>query len=200
MGKQSLQLQRFLSISLHLQRRQANLFKMRLLLEMIAMRDGDGLKPYEAATDIQEGVLDKNADQAFDLEGFLPYRLAAASSHVSREFAALYRDQFGLSLAEWRILAHLSQVREVSVRDIYDRVDMDKSKVSRAAASLEQAGLVEKLANLDDRRLVSLSLTEAGQNLIGKIIPLALAFQERLLSRLGKTASVLDEGLDRLTD
>ena len=135
----------------------------------------------------------------FKLDAFLPYRLAVAASHVSREFAALYQEQFGISLPEWRILAHLSQIEKVSVRDIHDRVDMDKSKVSRAAARLERAGLVEKLLNPEDRRLVSLSLTEEGRTLVGKIIPIALAFQERLIDRLGDAPEALVAGLDRLS-
>ena len=134
----------------------------------------------------------------FDLEGFLPYRLAVAASHVSREFAALYRDRFGISLPEWRILAHLSQTDEVSVRDIHERVDMDKSKVSRAATRLEESGLIEKRTNPNDRRLVSLSLTDGGRKLIGQIIPVAEAFQDQLLSRLGSIAPDLDQGLSRL--
>ena len=140
-----------------------------------------------------------DAPTTFDLDKFLPYQLAAAASHVSREFAALYREEFGISPAEWRILAHLSQTEKVSVRDIHDRVDMDKSKVSRAAARLEQAGLVEKLANRTDRRLISLSLTVAGQDLVARIMPLALAFQERLVQRLGDIAPLLTAGLDRLS-
>lgn len=136
----------------------------------------------------------------FDLDDFLPYRLAVAASHVSREFATLYREKFGISPAEWRILAHLSQTQKVSVRDIHRRVDMDKSKVSRAAARLEEAGLVEKLANRSDRRLVSLSLTTAGHDLVGRIIPMALAFQDRLIQRLGDVAPILTAGLDRLTE
>jgi len=136
----------------------------------------------------------------FDLNGFLPYRLAVAASQVSREFAALYRKKFGISPAEWRILAHLSQTEKVSVRDIHERVDMDKSKVSRAATRLEQAGLVEKLVNPGDRRLVSLSLTTAGHDLVARIIPVALAFQERLRLRLGEMAPDLAAGLDRLTE
>ena len=136
----------------------------------------------------------------FDLNDFLPYRLAVASSQISREFAALYRKEFGISLAEWRILAHLSQTEKVSVRDIHERVDMDKSKVSRAAARLEQAGLLEKLTNRGDRRLVSLSLTAEGRALIGRIIPMALTFQEHLVKRLGDVAPGLNAGLDRLTE
>lgn len=141
-----------------------------------------------------------DATMMFELDMFLPYRLAVASSHVSREFAALYRKEFDISIPEWRILAHLSQMDEASVRDIHERVDMDKSKVSRAATRLEQAGLVRKQVNADDRRLVVLSLTLKGRDLICRIKPIALAFQAQLYASLGKTAPALAAGLDRLID
>ena len=38
---------------------------------------------------------------------------------------------------EWRVIANLTQKEAVSVRDIFERVDMDKSKVSRAASRLD---------------------------------------------------------------
>ncbi len=121
----------------------------------------------------------------FDLSQFLPYQLAAAAERVSRDFAEIYRRQFGISIPEWRVLAHLAQAGEVSVRDIEGRVAMEKSKVSRAASRLEAAGYVAKRINTDDRRLVSLSLTAEGQALMQRLIPLALDYQAQLLKRLG---------------
>ena len=56
-------------------------------------------------------------------------------------FARRYGAESGISIPEWRVLAHLAEGGPVSVRDIHARVDMDKSKVSRAAARLEEAGL-----------------------------------------------------------
>ena len=111
--------------------------------------------------------------ERFDLEGFLPYLLAVAASRVSREFSDRYRKEFGLSIPEWRVLAHLSQDRAVSVRDIFERVDMDKSKVSRAAARLQQAGLIHKETNPADRRLVTLRLTARGKRLMRRVAPVA---------------------------
>lgn len=134
----------------------------------------------------------------FDLLDFLPYQLAAASERVSREFADLYRRKFGISVAEWRVLAHLNQSGEVSVRDIETRVGMEKSKVSRAVSRLEAAGLVSKRVNPTDRRLLSLTLTGDGRDLIGRIVPLALEFQARLADRLGSDAAVLSRALQTI--
>lgn len=135
---------------------------------------------------------------SFRLDDFLPYRLSVAAARVSRRFAALYEAEAGVSNPEWRVLAHLSQAGSVSVRDIYARVDMDKSKVSRAAARLEEAGLVEKSDDREDRRLVALSLTPAGQRLMARFSEIADAFQEELVFELGPDAAALDRALGRL--
>ena len=134
----------------------------------------------------------------FDLGAFLPYRLAVISARVSRDFAERYRAEAGISIPEWRVLAHLAQAGEVSVRDIHERVDMDKPKVSRAASRLEEAGLVAKVENGSDRRLVSLSLTPEGRAVMARLAPLALAYQAELVAELGEAAAGFEDGLSRL--
>ena len=136
----------------------------------------------------------------FDLSAFLPYQLATAAARVSRGFAGRYRAEFGLSIPEWRVLAHLAQSGVVSVREIQARVDMDKSKVSRAAARLESAGLIVKAANAADRRLLDMTLTPAGQALMGRIRPVADAYQAEVLATHGPDAEPFRRALIRLRD
>ena len=136
--------------------------------------------------------------EIFDLSAFLPYQLATAAARVSRGFAERYRAEFGLTIPEWRVLAHLAQSGAVSVREIHARVDMDKSKVSRAAARLETAGLVAKGANATDRRLLDMTLTDAGRDLVARILPVADAFQAEVLAQLGPDAEPFRRALVRL--
>jgi DNA-binding MarR family transcriptional regulator len=135
-----------------------------------------------------------------DLADFLPYRLNAAAARVSRAFARRYRDDFGLSIPEWRVLAHLHAASgtPVSVRDIEAHAEMEKSTVSRAAARLAQAGLVARAAQDADRRLIALTLTDRGCDLMTRLIPVALAFQAELLAELGPAAPGLSAALDAL--
>lgn len=135
---------------------------------------------------------------SFDLSDFLPYQLAVASSRISREFAERYRAEFGLTIPEWRVLAHLAQSDAVSVREIHARVDMDKSKVSRAAARLEASGLIEKRENVEDRRLLDMRLTAKGRDLIARIVPIADAFQSDLIRKLGDLSPDFCAGLQKL--
>lgn len=134
----------------------------------------------------------------FRLSAFLPYQLAVAAAHVSRAFAERYRAEFGLSIPEWRVLAHLAQETAVSVREIHHRVDMDKSKVSRAAARLEASGLIEKRENPEDRRLLDMRLTAKGRDLIARIVPIADTYQAEIEARLGEDAPAFRRALLRL--
>jgi DNA-binding MarR family transcriptional regulator len=131
----------------------------------------------------------------FDLGAFLPYRLNIAAARVSRAFAEHYRERFGISIAEWRVLVHLHHAGPVSVRDIEARTEMEKSKVSRAASRLEEAGHVAKAVNDADRRLVQLSLTPQGRALVARLLPVAMRFQAEMRARLGAHAEPLDAAL-----
>lgn len=129
-------------------------------------------------------MVTEDGGQPLDLDRFLPYQVSVLAARLSASLSRVYADRFGISIAEWRVIAHLSQHRKVSVREVQARVGMDKSKVSRAATRLEVAGLVEKRINPGDRRLVELSLTRKGRRLFAEIAPLALAFERDLLAGL----------------
>lgn len=136
----------------------------------------------------------------FDLSAFLPYRLSAAANRTSRTFAERYREEFGISIPEWRVLAHLNHAGTVSVRDIEARVDMEKSKVSRAATRLEEAGYITKDVHGTDRRLLELRLTPEGQALVARVLPVAIGFQQEMLTKLGDAAPGLVQALDVLLE
>ncbi|MCF3973853.1 MarR family winged helix-turn-helix transcriptional regulator [Paracoccus salsus] len=136
----------------------------------------------------------------FHLDQFLPYRLSVAAAQTSRRFAALYEAEAGLTIPEWRVLAHLAHSGAVSVRDIHARVNLDKSVVSRAASRLEGAGMVCKSGHDRDRRLVALQLTRDGRALMERLGRIADAFQAELLADLGEDGPRLQAALERLID
>jgi len=135
----------------------------------------------------------------FNLDEFLPYKLSELSRRVSGGFSKHYRERYGISVAEWRVVAHLSQETAVSVREIHNRVGMDKPKVSRAASRLEASGFVKKVVNEHDRRLVELSLTPKGRAMIDTLAPIAAAYQDELMAALGEGAAAFVEKVDRLS-
>lgn len=121
---------------------------------------------------------------ALVLDEFLPYRVARLATALSRGLAAQYEAGYDISVAEWRVLVHLTQQSEISVRDIFNRVDMDRARVTRAVQRLADRGYVSKLVNPDDRRLVKLGLTAAGQALADELSALAAAFEADILAAL----------------
>ena len=134
----------------------------------------------------------------FDLDSFLPYRLTVVAGQVSREFARRYEKHFGLSRAEWRVLAHLSRAGTASVREIHAEADLDKSRVSRAASRLEASGLLAKQEHPTDGRLVHLSLTTAGNDMMAQLAEMARAYQVELEQRLGPDWEKISGLIDRL--
>lgn len=136
----------------------------------------------------------------FNLDDFLPYQVAELSRRVSAGFARHYRERYGISVAEWRVMAHLSQQAAVSVREIHDRVGMDKPKVSRAATRLEEQGYITKQVNEADRRLVELSLTTKGEEMIRVLTPIAASYQEQLDSILGSGSDGFRAQVMKLTN
>ncbi len=128
---------------------------------------------------------------SFNLSHFLPYRLAVLSERVSKRLSREYSETYGLSIPEWRVMAHLSRSAKVSVRDIHINANLEKPRVSRAVAKLEKSGLVEKIVNDTDHRLVELSLTNEGWNVLNSFLPQALELEQRLLSTFTKEEAVL---------
>lgn len=122
--------------------------------------------------------------EPFELANFLPYRLAVLSERVSNRLARHYGRALGVSVAEWRVLAHVARYDRVSVREICHAANLDKPRASRAVGRLEEAGHLIKRTDARDHRLVSISLTDSGRVLLGQILPEALALQERLLGGL----------------
>lgn len=119
-----------------------------------------------------------------DLEHFLPYRLSVLSNRISQDIARLYAERFELGITEWRVLAVLGRHANLSAREVAERTAMDKVAVSRAIASLLDAGRIERDTHVDDRRRAVLRLSPAGAAVYAEIAPLALAYEQRLLEPL----------------
>jgi len=118
--------------------------------------------------------------RALRLETFLPYRINLLADTVSRSLSQIYRGRHRIGVGEWRVIATLSQFDRITAREIGERSQMHKTKVSRAVAALTERGLVARSGNPKDKRQAILRLTEAGQDLFRELEPAALAFSDRL--------------------
>ena len=136
----------------------------------------------------------------FELDGFLPYRLAVCAERVSREFSRHYRASHGMSRAEWRIVCHLARAGGgLSVRDLEREANLEKSKTSRGVSRLVERGWAEKSTHERDARLLSISLTRKGRKVFRALAPMARDYQNALEVKLTKAElSALGSALDKL--
>jgi DNA-binding MarR family transcriptional regulator len=126
----------------------------------------------------------RTPEAALELERFLPYRLSVLSNIVSARIARAYEAQFGLTIAEWRIIAVLARYPGLSASEAAERTAMDKVMVSRAVAGLLKGGRIARRAATHDRRFSTLSLTAKGRAIFAKVAPVARAIEGKLLSVL----------------
>lgn len=105
------------------------------------------------------------------LEDFFPYRLAIAAEAFSRNLQEVYVREYGLTREEWRLLSLLEGVGRISSLDIARRATLDKVQVSRAAARLEEKGLIARYVPENDRRLREYETTPAGRALFAEVRP-----------------------------
>ncbi len=137
-------------------------------------------------------------DEAFDLEGFLPYLLNQAAEATSRDFQATYRAAYGFTRTQWRVLANLGKFGAMTARDICKITHMDKTKVSRAVAGLEGEGYLTRAPSPQDRRAEILSLTGQGKAAFDDLGRRAIVYDRALRQELGIEARQLDALLRRL--
>ncbi|GAA5186169.1 MarR family winged helix-turn-helix transcriptional regulator [Ferrimonas gelatinilytica] len=121
--------------------------------------------------------------EPFNLQEFIPYRLARLSGRVSRSLAQTYRKE-GLATVHWRILAQLADNPGLTAVEVGRRIDLEKSKISRALAAMEAKGWLERRRDPSDQRAAIITLTAPGWALFHRIRPMAQAWEAKLLDTL----------------
>jgi DNA-binding MarR family transcriptional regulator len=110
---------------------------------------------------VREPHSDKDVEK-FDLKNFLPYLLNISGEVTSNGFQTSYKEQYGMTRTQWRVLFHLGRYGDMTARDICTRARTHKTKVSRAVSALEDMRFLKRQKDNNDRRFETLCLTEAG--------------------------------------
>lgn len=122
--------------------------------------------------------------RSLDLARFLPYRLSVLTNRVSNAIARTYAERFDLTIPEWRVMAVLGGLSNLSATEVAQRTAMDKVQVSRAIARLVARKRVQRILDPGDARVTRLALTPKGRAIYDEIVPLALDLEEILRAAL----------------
>jgi DNA-binding MarR family transcriptional regulator len=122
-----------------------------------------------------------------DITDLLSARLHALAAMSAAVTTPRVERKFGLSLLEWRALAHLGAAESLSLNELARRAGLDKSYASRTVGGLIERGLVASERSEVDARSVALRLTKKGEVLYQKAFADAVGRNERLLGRLSAT-------------
>jgi DNA-binding MarR family transcriptional regulator len=135
------------------------------------------------------------------IRDLISYRLHVVANLLSRGAELRYRREFGVSLWEWRTVAHLGAEREpLSLNELARFAGVHKSQMSRVVTGLAERKLVLRAADEEDARGVRITLSKSGRRLYQDLIGAATERDEvfrRALTR--DEAEAFNKVLAKLT-
>lgn len=132
-------------------------------------------------------------DDATDfLDGYLPYLLRQADQTLSAPFYAVLADH-GVARSEWRVLAVLHQLGELSVVELATAALSPQPTVTHAVRRLEKRHLVTRTPGEDDKRQRFINLTPSGADLTRSLVDEAKRLEAELLTDAGDLSSLLQQ-------
>ncbi len=143
---------------------------------------------------------------SLELKQFLPYMMVRLADRLSTTLATIYQRDYGISIAEWRVMANVYEHGELMSKAIASLTNMDKVKVSRAVQTLEEKGWIQKKGSAADNRAYFIVLTAKGKAMMKKMVPRVLTWQSELLKTVSKkeltvflkTVAKLEQQLDKM--
>ena len=101
-----------------------------------------------------------------------------AAKRLGRAFDAALAEAGG-TLPTWLILLALKQQRWRTQLDLAQAVGIGNPTLTHHVDGLERAGLVKRVRDRDDRRVIRVELTDAGDEMFHRLRRVATAFDRR---------------------
>ena len=114
------------------------------------------------------------------VDDYLLYLLARASAQVSGQFHAQLKT-YGLQIAEWRVLATLSDSPGMTIGDLVAIVMLQQPTLTKIIIRMEENGWVERSRGQADGRKVTVRITDSGAKTVAKVLKDARAHEAKLL-------------------
>ena len=110
--------------------------------------------------------------------------LLADTARLLRKLIDRRLQPFGLTRAQWAILAMLASRDGLSQSELADELEIDKSTVGRLIDHIEADGWIERRPMPADRRLWIVHLTERAKPMIGQVKEVILVTRADMLRGL----------------
>ena len=130
---------------------------------------------------VKSGPVASGSKRTIDFERGIPFLVSVLGNKLSALASHNVREDLGIGLMEWRILALLAVEMEATPARIGQVSGVDKSVVSRAATSLEQRGLITVTPDPAASRQTRLALTAQGVEMHDRGVAVSFDRNEQLL-------------------
>ncbi len=131
------------------------------------------------------------------LTGYLPYLLRQADQTLSAPFYAVLT-RYGVARSEWRVLAVLHELGELSVAELAVHSLSPQPTVTHAVRRLEKRNLVRRTLGTHDKRQRFVSMTPTGAALTTSLMAEAKRLEIDLLANAGDLSSLVQQLTDLL--
>lgn len=124
-----------------------------------------------------------------DSELALVRELGMLFNRARQRFASHFRDALesrGENWMRWHLLAHICQDGPCSQRELAQQMGLDPSGISRLLDEVEEAGLVRRQRDSEDRRKVMVEALALGRETFEKHVETVLSVLQRLLAPLDR--------------
>lgn len=120
-----------------------------------------------------------------EVTDFLTTLVVNTGNALRRHITLEYARQFGLSMAEWRILSVVAHAHEMSFSQLVVAAATDKGSLSRMLRNLQERGLLTlRTEGAGSRRKVTCTVSPAGKKLYKQVMPIARQRQAQMLLQL----------------
>jgi DNA-binding MarR family transcriptional regulator len=109
-------------------------------------------------------------------------QMMRSSHYILKAYDEAYRP-FGIRATQMPVLGAVARRQPITIREIADELESERSVMSRKLQVMEKSGWVEEDPETSGKEKTFV-LTETGKELIQKILPVRLQVQQRLQSAL----------------
>jgi DNA-binding MarR family transcriptional regulator len=107
--------------------------------------------------------------ETFRARDSIGYLIKRSQRLMQDRIEGLFADQ-GCTLQQWVVMMHIRDGLALTVADLCRELHHDSGAMTRLIDQLEERDLIERRRNPQDRRVIELSLTDSGNELIATLI------------------------------